>query len=257
MKVIILAGGYGSRLGSLTEYIPKPMVKIGDRPILWHIMKNFSTQGFSDFVLSLGYKGDVIREYFYNYHTYTKDFTINLASRDLTLHSSTAEDWNVTCVDTGLNSLKGARVKRIGQYLDDDTNILTYGDGVADIDIARLLDFHHSHGRLMTVTGVHPPSMFGEIDENNGLVTSFSEKSQMSKGLINGGFMVFHKKVLDYLSEDESCDLEIGPMEELSRQEQVMVYKHTGSWYCMDQRRDHEHLTKLWKRNNAFWKNWA
>lgn len=256
MKVVILAGGLGSRLGTLTEFIPKPMVKIGEQPIIWHIMKNFSMQGISDFVIALGYKGEIVRDYFFNYHSYNKDFTVNLGNGEFQLHSDHDEDWNVTCVNTGLKSLKGARLKKVERFLDDDVNILTYGDGVADINIPELLDYHHSHNRLMTVTGVCPPSLFGEIEENQGEVTSFIEKSQMTKGLINGGFIVFNKKILNYLSEDDGCDLEIGLMETLAKEREVMVYKHSGNWFCMDQQRDFEHLNKLWDSGNAAWKNW-
>ena len=255
MKVVILAGGLGSRLGTMTEYIPKPMAKIGERPILWHIMKNFAAQGVNQFVISLGYKGEVIKDFFYNYQSHTKDFTVSLKTGDLQLHNKCEEDWQVTCVDTGVNALKGARVKKIEAFL-DDVNILTYGDGLADIDIPALIEFHKSHNKLMTVTGVYPPSLFGEIDESEGTVTSFVEKSQMTKGLINGGFMVFNRQVLDYLTTDDDCDLEIGLMEQLAKDRQIMVYKHLGNWYCMDQQRDYQHLNKLWANDTAFWKNW-
>ncbi|XOV79285.1 MAG: glucose-1-phosphate cytidylyltransferase [Aestuariibacter sp.] len=256
MKVVILAGGLGSRLGSLTEYIPKPMVKIGEHPILWHIMKNFSQQGINDFVIALGYKGEIVREYFYNYQAYSNDFTVNLKSGDVQLHGTKGEDWNVTCVDTGLSSLKGARLKKVERFIDDEINILTYGDGVADINVKALIDFHLSHNRLMTVTGVCPPSLFGEIEESNGEVTSFIEKSQMTNGLINGGFIVFNRKIFDYLSTDDSCDLEVGLMEKLASERQVMVYKHSGNWFCMDQQRDYHHLNMLWQQGKAAWKNW-
>ncbi len=256
MKVVILAGGLGSRLGTMTEYIPKPMVNVGENPIIWHIMKNMSMQGLNEFVIALGYKGEVIRNYFYNYSAQTKDFTIDLSNQSLTLHEESQEDWKVTCVNTGLTAQKGARIKKISRFLTDDINILTYGDGLADIDINALIDFHKKHNKLMTVTGVYPPSLFGEIEENNNQVTSFVEKSQMTKGLINGGFMVFDRRIVERLSDSDDCDLEIGLMEELAAEGEIMVYKHLGRWYCMDQRRDHQHLNDLWRDKKAFWKNW-
>lgn len=256
MKVILLAGGLGSRLGTMTEFIPKPMVRIGNRPILWHIMKNFSQQGINEFVIALGYKGEVVRDFFYNYQAYTSDFTINLADGEVQSHGNQNENWKVTCVETGLEALKGARLKKIEPYLDDEINILTYGDGLADIDINALVTFHKQHGRFMTVTGVYPPSLFGEIQDIEGEVTSFAEKPQMTKGLINGGFIVFNRNIMDFLSTSDDCDLEIGLMEQLAEMGQVMVYKHSGNWLCMDQRRDYDHLNRLWKQGEPFWKNW-
>ncbi|MBF9018671.1 MULTISPECIES: glucose-1-phosphate cytidylyltransferase [unclassified Oceanispirochaeta] len=256
MKVIILAGGYGSRLGHITEAIPKPMVKIGNKPILWHIMKGYSNYGYNDFVLSLGYKAEVIKEYFYNYSAYSDDYTINLGSKELQHHNKHAEsNWNVTLIDTGINTLKGARVKRVEEFL-DDVNMMTYGDGVADINIASLVKYHKSHGKMVTISGVHPPARFGEIVENNGTLISFEEKPQTTLGLINGGFMVFNKEFLSYLTEDQSCDLEYGTFEKLAALEQIMVYKHDGNWECIDTERDFAHLNKLWDNGEAFWKKW-
>lgn len=256
MKVIILAGGYGTRLGNITEAIPKPMVKIGNKPILWHIMKTYANYGYSDFVISLGYKAEVIKEYFYNYNAYSNDYTINLGSKEIEKHHDHEEsDWNVTLIDTGVDTLKGARVKRVEDYL-DDINMLTYGDGVADINIKELVKFHKSHNKIVTISGVHPPARFGEIIEENGKLISFEEKPQTSIGLINGGFMVFDKKLLDYLTPDEKCDLEYGAFDILAEQGEIMVYKHTGKWECVDTERDLQHLNKLWNFNTAFWKNW-
>ena len=256
MKVIILAGGYGTRLGNITEAIPKPMVKIGNKPILWHIMKIYASYGYKDFVLSLGYKAEVIREYFYNYNAYTNDYTINLGTKEIKKQNSHNEnDWNVTLIDTGVDTLKGARVKRIEEYL-DDVNMLTYGDGVADIDITELVKFHKAHNKIITISGVYPPARFGEIIEENGRLISFEEKPQTSVGLINGGFMVFDRELLDYLSSDEKCDLEYGAFERFAEEGQIMVYKHTGKWECVDTERDLIHLNNLWKNNNAFWKKW-
>lgn len=256
MKVIILAGGFGTRLGNISKKIPKPMVEIGNKPIVWHIMKIYSHYGFNDFILSLGYKGDVIKEYFYNYHRYTNDFSIDFSNGKIeTLEKQEKENWKVKLIDTGLNTLKGARIKRLEKYL-DDVNMVTYGDGVANINIKKLLEYHKSHGKLITISGMFPPSRFGEIIEENGIVKSFREKPQMSNGSINGGYMVFNKELLNYLSTDENCDLEYGPFEILTKEEQLMVYKHEGNWECVDNERDLKHLQKLWDEDNAFWKVW-
>lgn len=256
MKTIILAGGYGSRLGNITEAIPKPMVRIGNKPIIWHIMKIYSHFGYNDFILSLGYKAEIIKEYFYNYNIYMNDFTINLGTKEKNILNEHDEThWNVTLIDTGIDTLKGARVKRIESYL-DNVNMLTYGDGVADINIKELVDFHNSHGKTISITGVHPPARFGEIIEKDGQLIAFEEKPQTSIGLINGGFMIFNKELLDYLSDDEKCDLEYGSFEVLAREKEIMVYKHQGKWECVDNERDLIHLNKLWSQNKAFWKLW-
>lgn len=256
MKTIILAGGYGTRLGNITEAIPKPLIKIGNKPILWHIMKIYASYGYKDFVLPLGYKGENIKEYFYNYNVYSDDYTINLGTKKIDkIHNHTESDWNVTLVDTGVDTLKGARVKRVEKYL-DDLNMLTYGDGVANINIDELVKFHKSHNKIITITGVHPPARFGEIIEKDGKLISFEEKPQTSVGLINGGFMVFGKKLLDYLTIDEKCDLEQGTFNKLEKKEEIMVYKHPGKWECVDTERDLLHLNKLWNNNKAFWKSW-
>lgn len=257
MKVIILAGGYGTRLGNITEAIPKPMVKIGNTPIIWHIMKIYSRYGYKDFIISLGYKAEVIKEYFYNYNIYKNDYSINLGTKKITqLNNHDESDWNVTLVDTGIDTLKGARVKRVEKYLDDDINMVTYGDGVADINIKKLVEVHKSHDKIITISGVHPPARFGEIIEKDGRILSFEEKPQTSIGLINGGFMVFDKRLLDYLTIDEKCDLEYGPFDELAKEKQIMVYKHSGKWECVDTERDLVHLNKLWNEGKAFWKVW-
>ncbi|MBI4317868.1 MAG: glucose-1-phosphate cytidylyltransferase [Chloroflexi bacterium] len=258
MKVIILAGGYGSRLEGITEIIPKPMVPIGEMPILWHIMKIYSHYGFDDFLVALGYKGSVIKDFFYRYAMISKDFTIDLSTKDIEFHDGgMADDWRVTLVDTGLDTKKGGRIKRLAKYLRSDVNMLTYGDGLADINPADVLEFHKSHNKILTVTGVYPPSLFGEIVDDGSRVVSFVEKPQTSSGLINGGFMVFDRRMLDYLEDDEECDFESGALEKLAREGQVMVYKHTGSWVCMDSKRDLEYLNRLWKAKQAFWKVWG
>jgi len=258
MKVVILCGGLGTRLREETEFRPKPMVEIGGKPILWHIMKIYSHYGIKDFVLSLGYKGEMIKEYFYNYEILTNDFTIKLGNKkSIEIHSNNAEkDWRITLADTGDKALKGARLKRVQQYIDDDTFMLTYGDGVADVDINALLAFHNKHGKLATVTGINPASRFGELKIKGNQVESFSEKPRDGDGLINGGFFVFNKGIFDYLSGDENCDLEIGPLEKITSEGQLMVYKHIGTWACMDTIRDMEYLNKLWREGQAAWKVW-
>ena len=249
MKTIILAGGWGTRLGRQAEYIPKPMVLIGNKPILWHIMKIYSHYGFNDFIVCLGVKGDVIKNYICQYDVNNCDFTIELATKKIAYHSKHEEtNWKITMVDTGLDTLKGARVKRVEKYLDGHTNMLTYGDGVADIDMRRLLEFHRSHKKILTITGVHPPARFGELIEKDGKAELFREKPQTSIGLINGGFMVFNKEMLDYLTEDEDCDLEHGPLEKLAKAGEIMIYKHEGNWECIDHERADEHLNKLCER---------
>lgn len=257
MRVVILAGGFGTRLGKRTDLIPKPMVEIGDKPVLWHIMKIYSAYGIKEFILCLGYKGQVIKDYFIHYETLNKDFTVNLGTSEIEYFNRHDEnDWKVTLVNTGVNTLKGGRIKRIEKYLNDDINLLTYGDGVADINIKELIKFHKHHKKILTITGVHPPARFGELIEDENVVKSFEEKPQTSQGLINGGYMVFNKELLTYLRPDEDCDFEIGSLVKLSKIGQVMVYKHTGKWECMDHERDVKHLNMLWKTGQAFWKVW-
>ena len=257
MKVIILAGGWGTRLGRLTEIIPKPMVKIGDKPILWHVMKIYAYYGYNDFIICLGVKAEIVKDFFFHYEK-NNDFTIDLSTGDVCYHSTHNEkDWKVTLIDTGLNAMKGARIKRVEKYLDSGINMITYGDGVADLNINKLIAFHKSHGKILTITGVHPPARFGELIEENGRVLSYEEKPQTSTGLINGGFMVFNKELLDYLSSDDNCDLEKGPLEEIAKDGEAMVYTQDGKWECMDHERDVDHLNILWNSNEAFWKIWS
>jgi glucose-1-phosphate cytidylyltransferase len=256
MKVIILAGGMGTRLGQQTDSIPKPMVTIGGKPILWHIMKIYSNYGYNDFIISLGYKADIIKEYFRNYNIYNNDFSINLRTRAITeINNHDEKDWNITLIDTGVDTLKGARIKRLESHL-DDINMVTYGDGIADINIEDLVKYHKSHKRTVTISGVHPPARFGEINDRDGKLTLFEEKPQSSVGLINGGFMVFNKNMLNYLSVDKLCDFEKGPLEKLASENEVMVYKHLGLWECVDHGRDLDHLNQLWNEGRAFWKIW-
>jgi glucose-1-phosphate cytidylyltransferase len=257
MKVIILAGGWGSRLGQLSESVPKPMVKIGDKPMLWHIMKYYAHYGHNDFIISAGVKAQVIKEYFYNYDTYNQNFTKNFITGELVVHNKAKDiDWNVTVIDTGLNTLKGARIKRLEKFLKGPIHMVTYGDGLSEINIKKLLEFHNSHGKTITISGVHPPARFGEIMEKNSQVTSFVEKPQTSVGMINGGYMVFNNNLLEYLTEDEGCDFEFNALEKLASIGEVMVFKHSGHWECVDHDRDLIHLNKLWNDNKAFWKVW-
>jgi glucose-1-phosphate cytidylyltransferase len=258
MKVVILCGGLGARLREETEFKPKPMVNIGNKPILWHIMKIYAHYGFKDFILCLGYKGERIKEYFFNYEILNNDFTIELGNhKKIELHSSLDEKaWRVTLADTGDRALKGARLKRAEKYITGDQFMMTYGDGLSTININSLLAFHNSHGKLATVTGVNPASRFGEMKIKGNQVERFSEKPETSSEFISGGFFVFNKKIFNYLSADDNCDLEIGPLEKIANEGQLMVYKHTGSWACMDTLRDMDYLNKLWNDNKAFWKVW-
>ncbi len=258
MKVVLLCGGLGTRLKEETEFKPKPMVEIAGRPILWHIMKIYSHYGFNEFVLCLGYRGDVIKDYFWNYESRNNDFTLKLGTNEITVHNKHSESaWEITFADTGLNSMTGSRVKKIMKYIKEDTFMLTYGDGLSDVDIKKLLQFHKSNKKIGTITGVLPPSRFGEIEEKNNIVKKFNEKPQIhSGGLINGGYYVFNRGIFDYLSEENDCILERQPLEDLVKDKQLSVYKHTDFWQCMDTFRDFEYLNNLWKEGNAVWKKW-
>ncbi|MEN6328760.1 MAG: glucose-1-phosphate cytidylyltransferase [Methanobacteriaceae archaeon] len=259
MKVVILCGGKGTRLKEETEYRPKPMVKIGNRPILWHIMKIYAHYGFKDFVICLGYKGDMIKEYFLNYEIMNNDFTIDMAAKGhLQIHDydPQKEDWNVTLAYTGENSQTGARVKKIEKYIDGDTFMLTYGDGVSNINIKDLVKFHQEHGKIGTMTGVHPPSRFGEFSVKENKIIEFSEKPQTKAGLINGGFFVFKTKFFDYLSKDDDCIMEQKPLENLTADGELMLYHNKSFWQCVDTYRELEQLNEYWKNNNPPWKVW-
>lgn len=255
MKVVILCGGKGTRMREETEYRPKPMVEIGGRPLLWHIMHIYSHFGFKDFIVCLGYKGNMIKQYFLNYEAMNNNFTIQLGNRGaIQYHDNHKEaDWSVTLVDTGEDSQTGARVKKVKKYVDSDTFMLTYGDGVANINIQDLLRYHKSHGKIGTLTGVHPPSRFGELVLNENRVELFSEKPQTMKGLINGGFFVFNNTFFDYLDNDDGCILEKKPLEDLSADGELMVYPHEGFWQCVDTYRELQALNKMWKSSDAPW----
>lgn len=259
MQTIILCGGLGTRLREETEYRPKPMVKIGTRPILWHIMMIYAKYGYKHFVLPLGYKGDMIREYFLNYKYINSDITLDFSNRcDVIFHNENADiDWKVTMVDTGESTLKGGRIKLVEKYITENTFMLTYGDGVAGIEIDKLVAFHKSHGRIATVTGVNIASRYGELHVSGDCVTSFVEKPEIyDRGLISGGFFVFNREIFDYLSVSSDSDLEYGALERVAQEGQLMVYRHDGFWYCMDTLRDVELLNALWKQANAPWKIW-
>ena len=258
MKVIILCGGQGTRLREETEYRPKPLVDVGGRPILWHIMKLYAHYGYRDFVLCLGYRGNMIKEYFLNYEAMNSDFTINLGKNNhLAYHDAHMEqDYHVTLSDTGLDTMTGARVKRVQRYVDDDIFMVTYGDGLSDINIPALLDYHHSHGRLATVTSVQPYSRFGVLNlDDAGHVTSFTEKPKMTSWA-SAGYFVFNRRVFDYLSIDPACVLEREPLEQLARDGQLMTYRHDGFFFAMDTYREYLHLNELWANGNAPWKIW-
>jgi len=258
LKVVILAGGMGNRLPEETEYRPKPTVQIGTKPILWHIMKIYDHYGFHDFVICLGYKGSMIKDYFLNYEIMNSDFTVSLGNRhNITLHNDhTERNWNVTLAETGEKSQTGARVKRIEKYIDGETFLLTYGDAVADIDIARLLAFHESHGKIGTVTGVHPASRFGELCTDSRCVKQFSEKPQTLKGFVSGGFFVFRKEFFSYLDDRDTCILEKEPIERLAADNELMMYPHEGFWQCCDTFRELELLNASWNTANPPWKVW-
>ena len=248
MKVIILAGGFGTRLSEYTDAIPKPMAKIGDKPILWHIMKIFEHHALNDFVLALGYKNEIIKEYFSKYSLLNSDFSIDLKSGNMEMHQVQSEDWNVTLVDTGLETMTGGRIKRLKDFIGNQTFMVTYGDGVGNIDIKNLIKFHKSHKRLATVTAVRPQARFGELEIVDDCVKSFKEKPQLDQGWINGGFFVLEPEVFD-LIPDDSVMFERQPLEELSSEENLMAYKHHGFWKCMDTKRDLEILNDLWNTN--------
>ena len=247
MKVILLAGGFGTRLSEFTDVIPKPMVPIGGRPILWHIMRTYARYGHKDFFVALGYKADVIKEYFMHYRALNADFTVNLADGVATPHQVDSVDWRVTLVHTGDNSMTGGRVRRLRSYVGNETCMLTYGDGVADIDIDALLAFHRAHGKLVTVSAVRPAARFGELKLDGDRVEAFVEKPQLGEGWINGGYFIIEPAFFD-LIEGDSTLLEREPLELAARAGELMAYRHDGFWHCMDTKRDHELLESMWSR---------
>jgi glucose-1-phosphate cytidylyltransferase len=257
-KVVILCGGQGTRMREETEFRPKPMVEVGGRPLVWHIMKGFAEHGYRDFVLCLGYRGSMIKQYFANYRVLNSDVTLDLGTGTVAYERGHAEDWRVTMVDTGDDAMTGARVKRVAPHLEGADHFLcTYGDGVADVDIAALVRFHRRHGRLATVTGVRPPSRFGRLVIDGTAVRSFSEKPADEAGRISGGFFVFNRRVLDRLSADSKCVLEREPLEGLAREGHLHVFQHEGFWQCADTVRDVDVLRGLWEQGRAPWRTWG
>lgn len=260
MKVIVLCGGQGTRIRDVADNIPKPMIPVNGLPILWHIMKYYAQSGHNRFVLCLGYKGDAIKDFFLNYEAHTRDFTLKLgAVPSIKYHNVHDEaDWEITLAETGLNSMTGARIKRAQKYITDDEHfMLTYGDGVGDIDINKLLEFHKAHGKILTVTGVRPPGRFGELMNNaDGLVTEFNEKPQASGGRISGGFFVCRRELFDYLDDREDLVFEVEPLRKLVQDGQMMIYEHDGFWQPMDTYRDYTFLNGLCAKGEAPWVVW-
>lgn len=257
MKVVILAGGLGTRLSEETDLKPKPMVEIGGKPILWHIMKIYSYYGFNDFIICCGYKGYYIKEYFANYFLHQADITIDLVENSINVHKSKAEPWKITMVDTGLNTLTGGRIKRIQEYVGNETFMLTYGDGVSDVNIPQLLEFHKKSGKKATLTAVQPSGKFGALGiSNDNTITSFKEKPSGDGAWINGGFFVLEPSIFDYITEGDKTIWERTPLENLSKDNQLSAYKHGGFWRPMDTLRDKLDLEEYWNQNIAAWKIW-
>lgn len=252
MKVIILAGGFGTRLSEYTSSVPKPMVTIGGSPILWHIMQIYAHFGHKDFYIALGYKAKLVKEYFLHYRSLNVDFTVDLATGDLTPHQTNSEDWKVTLVDTGSESMTGGRVKRMQRFIGNETCMLTYGDGVSDVNIDHALKFHKSHGKMVTMTAVHPVPRFGELLINENLVTDFKEKPNMGQGWINGGYFIVEPEFFDLIEGDKTI-LEQDPLEKAAIMGELMAYQHEGYWQCMDTKRDRDLLEELWQSGNAPW----
>lgn len=258
MKVVILCGGRGIRLMQETEFRPKPLVEIGSRPIIWHIMKIYDHYGYKDFILCTGYKADMIKEYFLNYRAMNNDFTIHLGRKsELKFYDkSVQEEWNVTIVDTGLDAMTGSRLKKIEHYIDANEFMVTYGDGVTDARIDDTVRAHKKNKKIATVLGVHPQSRFGELITDGKVVKEFSEKPQVKEAYINGGFFVFNRRIFKYLKEDDKCVLEREPLERIAKEKEMAIYKHDGFWHCMDTHRDMELLNEAWRSGKAAWKVW-
>jgi len=255
MKVAILAGGVGSRLSEETQLKPKPMIEIGGRPILWHIMKHYAQSNFNDFVVALGYKGELIKKYFFDYCSLESNLSVNLKDGTVTRHDNRNPDWNVNLIDTGIGTLTGGRIKKLAPYIGKETFMLTWGDGVSNVDLGKLLDFHRSHGKLVTVTAVRPTARFGHMEFDGDKVLEFSEKPQAAEGWINGAFFVVEPKVFDYIEGDET-QWEREPMVKLAHEGELMAYRHPGFWQCMDTLRDKQLLESMWVKGDAPWKTW-
>ena len=257
MKVVILAGGFGTRISEESHLKPKPMIEIGDYPILWHIMKYYSAFGFNDFIICCGYKQFIIKEFFADYYLHMSDITFDFSKgNQLTIHNNLSEPWKVTLVDTGLGTMTGGRIKRVGKYIEDDSFMLTYGDGLANVNIDHLLRYHKSQGKIATLTAIQPGGRYGKLDiTSGGIITGFEEKAIEDGGWVNGGFMVLEKEVINYIDGDETI-FERKPLESLVAEKQLSAYKHFGFWQCMDTLRDKEKLEKLWNSGEAPWKVW-
>jgi glucose-1-phosphate cytidylyltransferase len=255
MKSIILAGGFGTRIQEETTAKPKPMIEIGGQPILWHIMKGYASYGFKEFVLALGYKGEVIKQYFLNYYYQCNDFSISLSDGRVQVHKSNCEDWAVHLIDTGLHTQTGGRIKRLSQWIGNETFTMTYGDGVSNVNLRKLVEFHRSHGKLATVTAVRPPARFGGLSFDGDLVNKFIEKPQLGEGWISGGFFILEPEVLDYIQGDETV-FEREPLERLAEDKQLVAYRHDQFWQCMDTLRDMRMLEDMWHSGEAPWKLW-
>ena len=257
MKTLILAGGFGSRISEETDLKPKPMIEIGGKPILWHIMKMYSEHGLNDFVILLGYKGYVIKEYFSNYFLHQSDVTIDMTSNSMEVHNNSSEPWKVTLIDTGANTMTGGRIKRAAKYVGKEPFLLTYGDGVSDVNISASLEFHKKHHKLITMTSVQPAGRFGALGINeDDSVSSFIEKPNGDGNWINGGFFICQPEVLDYIDGDSTI-FEKEPLEKLAKKGELYTYKHNGFWQCMDTLRDKNYLNELWDTNKAPWKMWS
>lgn len=257
MKVVILAGGLGTRISEESHLRPKPMITIGEQPILWHIMKYYSAFGFNDFVICCGYKGHIIKEYFADYYLRRSDVTFDFSAENrMTIHQNVAEPWRVTLVDTGLKTQTGGRIKRVQKYIGDEPFLLTYGDGVSDVDLNALLEQHRTSGKTVTLTGIQPGGRFGVLDLEGQTVVGFREKAKEDGGWINGGFMAAEPELFCYLSAEESCILEREPLEMLAREGKLGIYKHSGFWQCMDTQRDRGRLENLWAAGKAPWRLW-
>jgi glucose-1-phosphate cytidylyltransferase len=256
MKVVILAGGKGTRLAEETTVRPKPMVEVGGKPILWHIMKIYATRGYTEFLVACGYKGEWIKEYFHNFSVHSSDYFIDLATGNRTVVNGCGIDWKIGLIDTGVETMTGGRLLRLRQWIGDEPFMVTYGDGLGDINICALAEFHRAHGKIGTVTAVRPPSRFGNLTLQGGAVCQFAEKPQTDEGWINGGFFVFNPEIFDYLENDDTI-LEKDPLEQLARERQLMAFRHTGFWQPMDTLREKLLLDSLWSAGQAPWKIWA
>ena len=257
MKAVILAGGLGTRLSEATNLVPKPMVEIGGKPILWHILKTYAAHGINDFIICCGYKAYVIKEYFANYFRHNSDISVSLTNGEITILHSPQEKWNVTCIDTGLNTMTGGRIKRIQEYIGNEPFLLTYGDGVSDINITETIQMHHASGKLISMTVYRPSGKFGAVDINSdGLVKTFQEKPAGDNAWINAGYFVCEPGVFDYIGSDDSIIFERGPLENLAKEGQMISYKHDGFWKPMDTMRDCSELNEMWNDNSAPWKIW-